>query len=168
MDYRSPDSEALTRRRIQLLGDLYQRLGADTAVRTDRTPAAGTWRGCCGRTQGCTRRTAQECLLHTQFLIIPPPAVPAVPLPFPQSEAVIGEESRRDIKLADKDMQFANNMLTEFSLLLGRAWRNSSRNRPLQVVTAGQTVIIGLLLAWLYSDMSPTTASGVQDEIGIL
>lgn len=115
MDYRSPDSEALTRRRIQLLGDLYQRLGADTA-----------------------------------------------------SEAVIGEESRRDIKLADKDMQFANNMLTEFSLLLGRAWRNSSRNRPLQVVTAGQTVIIGLLLAWLYSDMSPTTASGVQDEIGIL
>ena len=33
MDYRTPDSEALTRRRIQLLGDLYQRQGAATAVR---------------------------------------------------------------------------------------------------------------------------------------
>jgi hypothetical protein len=34
-----------------------------------------------------------------------------------------------------------------------------------QIVTFIQTVVIGFLLAWLYSDMSQT-AAGIQDEIG--
>lgn len=54
-------------------------------------------------------------------------------------------------------------MLTEFRLLLGRAWRQAARNRPVQIVTLAQTVIIGLMLAWLYSDMSQTSVGGIQD-----
>lgn len=40
MDYRSPTAEATTRRRIQLLGDLYQQQGAATAVRAARDRGA--------------------------------------------------------------------------------------------------------------------------------
>ncbi|EFN55091.1 hypothetical protein CHLNCDRAFT_134989 [Chlorella variabilis] len=115
MDYRTPDSEALTRRRIQLLGDLYQRQGAATAAHVE-----------------------------------------------------VGESSKRDMLQANKDEQFANNVLTEFQLLLGRAWRNASRNKPVLIVTLAQTVLIGFLLAWLYSNMSQTSPGAIADETGIL
>lgn len=45
----------------------------------------------------------------------------------------VGESSKRDMLQANKDEQFANNVLTEFQLLLGRAWRNASRNKPVLV-----------------------------------
>lgn len=63
-------------------------------------------------------------------------------------------------------MQFANSVFREFGLLLGRAWRQASRNRPLQIVTLGQTLVIGLLLAWLYSGLEKTF-KGIQDERGV-
>ena len=151
-----------------------------------------------------------------------------------QDAVVVAEGSKRDMLEMD-DLQFANNIAREFQLLLGRAWRQASRNRAVQVRAGGslaglrcavaersqlawpcfavdchaclscpapscpptasihplllpcyptlpllrlllcphtpqivtfiQTVVIGFLLAWLYSDMSKT-AAGIQDEIG--
>ena len=129
------------------------------------------------------------------------------------------------------DLRFANNVATEFRLLLGRAWRQASRNKVLIIVTLAQTwcaclggapwlhrvlggallgrdggradtrtccsaaapplacllarrpasprppppaprppgslaSIIGLMLAWLYSDMDPSRTGSIQDETG--
>ncbi|PSC71035.1 ABC ATP-binding isoform 2 [Micractinium conductrix] len=115
MDYRTPESEAATRRRIGLLSDLYERSNVETE------PAA----------------------------------------------VVIAETSRQDMETANKDQQFANHLAREFSLLFGRAWRQASRNKMLVIVTLAQTLLIGLVLAWLYSGMSKSYA-GIQDESGIL
>ncbi|KAL4452063.1 hypothetical protein ABPG75_007725 [Micractinium tetrahymenae] len=82
-------------------------------------------------------------------------------------EVAVGETSRKDMLAVDREQQFANNAGREFALLLGRAWRQASRNRIVQIVTLVQTTVIGLVLASLYSDMSKT-AAGIQDEIGIL
>jgi hypothetical protein len=46
MDYKSQEAEATTRRRIELLGELYQRQGADVAVGgkcTCRRGLLGCW-----------------------------------------------------------------------------------------------------------------------------
>jgi hypothetical protein len=178
MDYRSPDAEATTRRRIQLLGDLYLQQGAATAVRPG--VAAASAAALSAFSLAHPPRLQQPCvhLAFTFAYLWPPHAVlqnpPTSPPPIPrprdpcpplqaQSQAEVDEESRRAIQLADRDEQFANNVLTEFRLLLGRAWRQAARNRPVQIVTAVQTVVIGLMLAWLYSDMSQTSLGGIQD-----
>ncbi|KAL4437525.1 hypothetical protein ABPG77_003506 [Micractinium sp. CCAP 211/92] len=83
------------------------------------------------------------------------------------AKITVDETSRQDMLNVDREQQFANNVGREFALLLGRAWRQASRNRIVQIVTLAQTIVIGLVLAWLYSDMSKT-AAGIQDEIGIL
>lgn len=54
------------------------------------------------------------------------------------------------MQAVDRAPGFANNIVREFTLLLGRAWKQASRNRPLQIVTIAQTVFIALVLAWLY------------------
>jgi ABC-type multidrug transport system ATPase subunit/ABC-type multidrug transport system permease subunit len=114
MDYRSPEAEASTRERVQLLGQLYDARQGEVA----------------GRVQ-------------------------------------VDEASTRDMQAVDKDLQFANSVPREFLLLLGRAWRQASRNKLLIIVTLAQTCIIALMLAWLYSDMDQSY-SGIQDETGIL
>lgn len=60
------------------------------------------------------------------------------PLPWPLSAALqgkvaVGEASRQDMLSVDREQQFANNVGREFALLLGRAWRQASRNRIVQV-----------------------------------
>ena len=54
-----------------------------------------------------------------------------------QDAVVVAEGSKRDMLDVDKDMQFANNIAREFQLLLGRAWRQASRNRAVQVWAGG-------------------------------
>ena len=53
-----------------------------------------------------------------------------------QDAVVVAEGSKRDMLEMD-DLQFANNIAREFQLLLGRAWRQASRNRAVQVWAGG-------------------------------
>ena len=62
---------------------------------------------------------------------------------------------------------FPNNPLTEFGLLLRRAWKQQSRDVLPIAITFVQTVVVGFILAAIYSDMS-SSATPVQDELGIL
>jgi hypothetical protein len=45
----------------------------------------------------------------------------------------VDQAARDEMLQADKEERFANNMVTEFRLLLQRAGRQASRNRPVQV-----------------------------------
>jgi len=56
---------------------------------------------------------------------------------------------------------------TEFGLLLRRAWKQQSRDVLPIAITFVQTVVVGFLLAAIYSDMS-SSYTPVQDELGIL
>ena len=46
-----------------------------------------------------------------------------------QGVLVVSEDSKREMLAADRDQQFANNVATEFGLLLGRSWRQASRDK---------------------------------------
>lgn len=50
----------------------------------------------------------------------------------------VGETSRQDMLSLDREQRFANSVAREFSLLLGRAWRQASRNRIVQVGACGR------------------------------
>ncbi|KAL4425753.1 hypothetical protein ABPG75_009769 [Micractinium tetrahymenae] len=62
---------------------------------------------------------------------------------------------------------FPNRWPVEFGLLLKRAWKQQSRDRLPQIITLMQTLVLGFVLAALFSDV-PKTAQGVQDELGVL
>lgn len=62
---------------------------------------------------------------------------------------------------------FPNNPFTEFGLLLRRAWKQQSRDVLPIAITFVQTVVVGFLLAAIYSDMD-SSFTPVQDELGIL
>lgn len=62
---------------------------------------------------------------------------------------------------------FPNRWPVEFGLLLRRAWKQQSRDRLPQMITLMQTLVLGFVLAALFSDI-PNTAQGVQDELGVL
>ncbi|GAB4815997.1 hypothetical protein N2152v2_003043 [Parachlorella kessleri] len=67
----------------------------------------------------------------------------------------------------DRHPGFPNGLLTEFRLLLWRAWKQQSRDRLPQVITIVQTVVIGFVLAALYSNLG-NSQTAIQDEVGIL
>jgi ABC-type multidrug transport system ATPase subunit/ABC-type multidrug transport system permease subunit len=62
---------------------------------------------------------------------------------------------------------FPNNIATEFFLLLARSWKQQSRDRLPLMITLTQTIVIGFVLAALYSNMD-SSSTPVQDETGIL
>lgn len=62
---------------------------------------------------------------------------------------------------------FPNNPFTEFGLLLRRAWKQQSRDILPIAITIVQTVVVGFILAAIYSDMG-SSLTPVQDELGIL
>jgi len=73
-----------------------------------------------------------------------------------------------DVDYSKKEIViFPNDPLTEFGLLLKRAWKQQSRDILPLAITFIQTVVIGFILAAIYSDME-NSKTPVQDEIGIL
>lgn len=73
-----------------------------------------------------------------------------------------------DVDYSKKEIvMFPNDPFTEFGLLLKRAWKQQSRDVLPLAITFIQTVVIGFILAAIYSDMG-NSATPVQDEIGIL
>lgn len=62
---------------------------------------------------------------------------------------------------------FPNNLVTEFLLLLARSWKQQSRDLLPLMITLIQTIVIGFVLAALYSNMD-SSSTPVQDETGIL
>ena len=70
-----------------------------------------------------------------------------------------------DMRIMNEQPGFKNNIFKEFGLLLRRAWLQNSRDRMTPVFTLVQTMIIGFVLAALYSDI-PISLTGVQDTIG--
>jgi ABC-type multidrug transport system ATPase subunit/ABC-type multidrug transport system permease subunit len=115
MDYRTPADESSSRRRIQLLGDLYGSEGARLASR-----------------QSVDASRVEE-ILH-----------------------------------ANEVVAFPNGPFTEFGLLLSRSWKQQSRDRLPQIITIFQTIVIGFVLAALYSNLDQNDPSVVQDTLGIL
>jgi hypothetical protein len=83
-----------------------------------------------------------------------------------QAAAVPAEDQAAMEKINDRP-SFPNPLPTEFSLLLRRAWKQQSRDRLPQVITLVQTLVLGFVLAALFSDI-PTTLAGAQDELGVL
>jgi ABC-type multidrug transport system ATPase subunit/ABC-type multidrug transport system permease subunit len=68
----------------------------------------------------------------------------------------------------DKELVvYPNDPLTEFALLLKRSWKQQSRDKLPLMITLVQTVVIGFVLAALYSNMG-SSSTPVQDETGIL
>ena len=87
-------------------------------------------------------------------------------------EGAIQNQLRRSIDGCDDctDLNvvvFPNNPFTEFGLLLRRAWKQQSRDILPIAITVVQTVVVGFILAAIYSDMG-SSATPVQDELGIL
>jgi len=115
MDYRTPAEESASRRRIQLLGDLYGSEGTKVSSRHS------------------VEASRVEEIVH-----------------------------------ANEVVAFPNNAITEFWLLLSRSWKQQSRDRLPQIITITQTIVIGFVLAALYSDLDPQDPSAVQDTLGIL
>lgn len=73
-----------------------------------------------------------------------------------------------DVDYSKKEIvMFPNDPFTEFGLLLKRAWKQQSRDILPLAITFIQTVVIGFILAAIYSDME-NSQTPVQDEIGIL
>ena len=73
-----------------------------------------------------------------------------------------------DVDYSKKEIvMFPNDPFTEFGLLLKRAWKQQSRDILPLAITFIQTVVIGFILAAIYSDME-NSLTPVQDEIGIL
>lgn len=116
-DHRTPESQAATERRVQLLADLY-------ALRPAAEPS--------------------------------------------QPEDSGSTAPPRQPQAASGTRRFANSAPREFWLLLGRAWRQSSRARLEQIISTVQTVFVAAMLAWLWSGMSQSEPGGVQDEVGVL
>lgn len=126
----------------------------------------------------------------------------------------VPEEDMRAIEEVNERPPFPNPLPTEFALLLGRAWKQQSRDRlpqvggadagvrggvtavcphawacplpvcllnsrhhrhhlgsaplaPLQIITLMQTLVLGFLLAALFSDIQQTL-QGIQDELGVI
>ncbi|KAG7673347.1 hypothetical protein Ndes2526B_g03213 [Nannochloris sp. 'desiccata'] len=115
MDYRTPVEESSSRRRIQLLGDLYGSEGSKLSSR-----------------QSVDASRVEE-IVH-----------------------------------ANEVVSFPNIAFTEFWLLLNRSWKQQSRDRLPQIITLVQTIVIGFVLAALYSNLDPQDPSAVQDTLGIL
>ena len=87
-------------------------------------------------------------------------------------EGGIHQQHRRSIDGCDdcSDLSvvvFPNNPFTEFGLLLRRAWKQQSRDILPIAITVMQTVVVGFILAAIYSDMG-SSSTPVQDELGIL
>lgn len=79
----------------------------------------------------------------------------------------IDESRKAEIDDVNKNVAFPNGPLTEFWLLLKRSWKQNSRDRLPQMITIVQTIVIGFLLAALYSNMK-NSLTPIQDETGIL
>lgn len=62
---------------------------------------------------------------------------------------------------------FPNDPFTEFGLLLKRSWKQQSRDKLPLMITLVQTIVIGFVLAALYSNLD-SSSTPVQDETGIL
>lgn len=114
MDYRSPEVEAASRRRISLLAGLAAGPGASYA------------------------------------------------------EAVeVSDTMRQEISAVNDLPGFPNDVATEFFLLLRRSWKQSTRDKLPVIITLVQTVIIGFVLAGLYSGIT-MTAANIRNEQGLL
>lgn len=73
-----------------------------------------------------------------------------------------------DVDYSKKEIvMFPNDPFTEFGLLLRRAWKQQSRDILPLAITLIQTVVIGFILAAIYSDMG-SSSTPIQDETGIL
>jgi ABC-type multidrug transport system permease subunit len=83
------------------------------------------------------------------------------------SPTATGGEKKEKKQIGVAPSRFPNTPWTEFGLLLGRSWKQASRERPTQIITIAQSIVIGLVLAGLYSDI-PKDATGIQDETGLL
>jgi ABC-type multidrug transport system ATPase subunit/ABC-type multidrug transport system permease subunit len=88
-------------------------------------------------------------------------------------DSTIKRELRVSIDSCDDDCRnlkvvvFPNGPFTEFALLFRRAWKQQSRDILPIAITFIQTVVVGFILAAIYSDMG-SSATPVQDELGIL
>lgn len=79
----------------------------------------------------------------------------------------ITEKSKREVAELNRVTTFPNDPFTEYGLLLRRSWKQQSRDRLPQIITLIQTIVIGFVLAALYSGMEQNQR-GIQDETGIL
>ena len=79
----------------------------------------------------------------------------------------IDKDRLDQINKINESVSFPNDPFTEFGLLLSRAWKQSSRDRLPQMITLIQTIVIGFILAALYSNMD-SSDTPIQDESGIL
>eukprot|EP00887_Chlorella_sp_A99_P005572 scaffold1.g5572.t1 len=126
-------------------------------------------------TEAATRaRVAQLALLHAHerarvLTLDPAPraAGAAGGKGAAAADGAAGGAGAEEAWLMDQRPAFQNNALREFGLLLGRAWRQNSRDRLTPVVTVVQTLLISAVLAILYSDI-PDNQAGIQDIIGIV
>lgn len=77
-------------------------------------------------------------------------------------------EDRLDTECTTKELViFPNDPFTEFGLLLKRSWKQQSRDKLPLMITLVQTIVIGFVLAALYSNLD-SSSTPVQDETGIL
>lgn len=137
VDYRSEEAERVSRRRIELLTGVFATDGVKKFV-----PSV----------EGSNQNLDNNC---TNGEVVGG---------FP---AATGGERKARKQIGVAPSRFPNTPWTEFGLLLGRSWKQASRERPTQIITIVQSIVIGLVLAGLYSDI-PKDATGIQDETGLL
>ncbi|GAB4813264.1 hypothetical protein N2152v2_000310 [Parachlorella kessleri] len=82
-------------------------------------------------------------------------------------EVTVPEADKAAMQAVDDRPRFANSLPVEFGLLLRRAWKQQSRDRIPQVITLMQTIVLGFVLAAIFSQIE-LNQTGIQDETGVL
>ena len=71
--------------------------------------------------------------------------------------------------ICDISVNFQSNFVTQFSVLMQRAWKNALRNPLLVKAKIGQALFMGLLLGLIYhGDAMKTHQAGIQNRTGVL
>lgn len=87
-----------------------------------------------------------------------------------QNQQMLKECSSVVVKpIADISVNFESNFVTQFSVLMQRAWKNALRNPLLVKAKIGQALFMGILLGLIYhGDAMKTHQAGIQNRTGVL
>jgi ABC-type multidrug transport system ATPase subunit len=87
-----------------------------------------------------------------------------------QNQKMLIECSNASVKpICDISVNFASNFVTQFSVLMHRAWKNALRNPLLVKAKIGQALFMGILLGLIYQgDAMKTHQAGIQNRTGVL
>lgn len=87
-----------------------------------------------------------------------------------QNRDILDQCSKATVKpICDISTNFHSGFLTQFSVLMQRAWKNALRNPLLVKAKVGQALFMGILLGLIYhGDAMKTHQAGIQNRTGVL